>query len=136
MPKSTVIPKDLPKLPRLPSGALKILIWNKETGEEYERWPIDARAMLASGHYTTTNPNEAGVTTASVAGLPEPGDEEPEADPAPQATAAKEASGKEHSPGVPLKATPETPVAGEAAAKTPAKKGTGRKSQASKEAGE
>jgi hypothetical protein len=133
MPKSG-IPKDLPKLPRLPSGALKILIWSKETGEEFERWPIDARAMLASGHYTTTNPGAPEETTASNVGVPEPGDEEPEADPAPQATAAKEASGKEHSPGVPLKATPETPAEGETAAKKPA--AAKRKSQKDKEAGE
>ena len=128
MPKSTVIPKDLPKLPRLPSGALKIKIWNKETGEEFERWPIDARQMLASGYYTTTNPEVPEETTASSVGVPEPEDEEPVKDPMPHVTAAAEASGKEHSPGVPLRATP--------AEAPPKPKAPARKSQKSKEAGE
>lgn len=132
MPKSTTIPKDLPKLPRLPSGALKIKIWNKETGEEFERWPIDARQMLASGYYTTANPEAPAETTASIAGVPEPEDEEPVKDPMPHVTAAAELAGKEHSPGVPLRATPAEPEAD-----APAKpKAPVRKSQKGKEAGE
>lgn len=131
MPKSTAIPKDLPKLPKLPSGALKILIWSKETGEEFERWPIDARAMLASGHYTTTNPGAPEETSATSVGAPEPDENVDEVDPVPHVTAAAELAGKEHSPGVPLRATPAEKPAAKAKKAAPA-----RKSQKSKEAGE
>lgn len=125
------IPKDLPKLPPLRSGTQKVIIFRKKDGEPFERWPVDAREMLATGEYTARDPS--GVVPEGTVVEPE---QPPEAahDPAPQVKEAKEKAAREHSPGVPLNATTEsTPEAGKPAAK---KAAPVRKSQASKEAKE
>lgn len=48
---------DLPQIPQMPAaGPNKVLVFNKETGEAFERWPIDAREMLACGDYQMHQP--------------------------------------------------------------------------------
>ena len=43
---------DLPQIPQMPAaGPNKVIVFHKETGEAFERWPIDAREMLAEGSY-------------------------------------------------------------------------------------
>jgi hypothetical protein len=51
--------RDLPQIPQLAvAGPNKVLIFHKETGEAFERWPIDAREMLAQGSYQMHPPGE------------------------------------------------------------------------------
>jgi hypothetical protein len=50
---------DLPQIPQMPAaGPNKVLVFHKETGEAFERWPIDAREMLGSGSYQMHPPGE------------------------------------------------------------------------------
>ncbi len=50
---------DLPQIPQMPAaGPNKVLVFHKETGEAFERWPIDAREMLAQGSYQMHPPGE------------------------------------------------------------------------------
>ena len=72
----------------------KILVWNTETGEAREHWPVDARAMVTRWpeQYTTTDP-EGGEGAKD--GL----------DPKPLAGGAPKSVPREHSPGVPLNPT-------------------------------
>ena len=82
--------KDLPSLPQaLPSGSQKVSVWNTESGEEFVRWPIDAREMVSSGEYSFASPGSDPVETKSQ-----------EVDPVPHVKAAK-ASLKDVVPGAP-----------------------------------
>lgn len=77
---------NLCTLPRTPEG--KLVVYERATGHRLERFPVDARDMLASGDYTTDDPSgESGEPPAV-----------PEA-PAPEPVATQP---HEHSPGVPL----------------------------------
>ena len=50
---------ELPQIPQLSvAGPNKVIIFHKETGEAFERWPIDAREMLAQGSYQMHPPGE------------------------------------------------------------------------------
>jgi hypothetical protein len=71
---------------RTPDG--KWVLFRVATGERLERWPVDARPLIATGEYTTDplpGPDALPVTVA-------PG----------SATALPPALPLEHSPGVPL----------------------------------
>ncbi len=85
---------DLPKLKQtLPAGALKVTLYNHKTKETLERWPIDAREMLARSEDWSLVP-------------PEPvKNPEPVKDPVPHVKAAEALAKAEHSPGVPLNVT-------------------------------
>lgn len=72
---------------RTPEG--KWVIWEVSTGYRLERWPVDAREIVASGDYTYDSPS----------GEREPGTQAVEI-PAPVTTKTPE-----HSPGVPLVVT-------------------------------
>ncbi len=37
----------------------KVVLYHASTGERFERWPVDAREMLATGAYTTDTPDAA-----------------------------------------------------------------------------
>ena len=66
----------------------KWVLYHGATGHRLERWPVDAREMLASGDYTA-DPSSAPTAAASVPATQEP--------PAPLPT--------EYAPGVPLVVT-------------------------------
>lgn len=44
----------------------KVVLWHRETGQRFERWPVDAREMTATGAYTydapAGRPPEQGAT--------------------------------------------------------------------------
>ena len=61
---------------RTPDG--KVVLYHAETGERFVRFPVDARAMLQTGAYTTEPTDTASVTVA----VP------PDASPAPRAVFA------------------------------------------------
>jgi hypothetical protein len=42
---------------RTPEG--KVILFRISTGDAFERWPVDARDMLATGDYTTDPPKTA-----------------------------------------------------------------------------
>ena len=50
---------------RTPEG--KWVVFDRATGQRLERWPVDARAMLASGDFTATTPDDSETTLADVA---------------------------------------------------------------------
>jgi hypothetical protein len=50
---------------RTPEG--KVVLFRTSTGDRFERWPVDARDMLASGDYTLGEPSAPPVATAPVA---------------------------------------------------------------------
>lgn len=64
-----------------PSTPGKVLVYKKD-GEVFERWPVDAREMVATGDYTHEAPTGAGGVTAPPAPAP---------DPVPHKTAAEKA---------------------------------------------
>lgn len=71
---------------RTPGGLW--VIYRGADGQRMERWPIDARGMLATGGYTADPPNGDSSLTATVApgtAIPEPPD--PPTDPSPAAVA-------------------------------------------------
>ena len=43
----------------LEPGSQKVLVYNVETGEASQHWPIDAREMLATGEWTLERPEGA-----------------------------------------------------------------------------
>jgi hypothetical protein len=75
----------------------KWVLYQCATGKRLERWPVDARAMLASGDYTA-DPSNGQVPAATVAAAPEALAAPPIPIPVPA----------EHSPGVPLVVTKST----------------------------
>lgn len=75
---------------RTPEG--KWTIYRRVDGRRFDRWPVDARAMLATGEYTA-DPLTGDSLPATVA----PGFEA-----APDVPALPTALPLEHSPGVPL----------------------------------
>ena len=126
--------RDLPQIPQLSvAGPNKVLVFHKETGEAFGRWPIDAREMLAQGDYQMHPPGEE---------APEPQHEEQqehvrqaealaEADPVAQERATREAADEaaaEASKAQP--AAPAPPVEPKAKKKPGPKKGQGRTSRA------
>lgn len=54
----------------------KVTVWHKETGEPALRWPVDARAMVASGDYLPHDPALAAAPADSVV-PPEDGPSDP-----------------------------------------------------------
>lgn len=53
----------------------KVLLWDNETGEPVERWPVDAKGMLAAGTHSATpvegkEPGEGEPQRPAVAGAP------------------------------------------------------------------
>lgn len=72
---------------RTPEG--KWVIYARATGDRFERWSVDARAMLATGEYTADPSTGDDRHTASVA-------------PGPELALAPAPLPTEHSPGVPL----------------------------------
>jgi len=56
-----------------PSTPGKVVVYRLDTGEAFERWPVDAREMLATGAYTRTAPGSAGgAIQAPPAPTPDP----------------------------------------------------------------
>jgi len=101
---------------RTPEG--KWTLYRRTDGQRYERWPVDARAMLATGEYTADPPTGIDSQPATVA----PGSEA--APVAPALPAFPPALPVEHSPGVPLvAATTGTPASPFPTVSTSAKKG-------------
>jgi hypothetical protein len=81
-------------LPRTPDG--KVVLWSVETGERLERYPIDARELLATGAFTTDQASaESAVSVDASSG-------QPAADPMPHVTRAKEAANAVSPVGAPL----------------------------------
>ncbi len=56
-------------LPRTPEG--KVVLVNCATGQRVERWPVDARGMIASGDFTADT-HEAASAQAATVGSPAP----------------------------------------------------------------
>lgn len=52
---------------RTPEG--KVVLIRASTGERFERWPVDAREMLATGEYTQGQPDPA--PPPAVLGIPQ-----------------------------------------------------------------
>lgn len=76
-----------------PDHAGKVHLYDRITGQRLERWPVDARELLATGGYTT-DPNMTAlsadsVPVASVAELLSPDTPEAPAVPAPAPVAPK-----------------------------------------------
>lgn len=66
---------------RTPEG--KAVLYEASTGRRFERWPVDARDLLATGGYTTDPPHPAdSADTVSVV----PGDDAPAATGAPESS--------------------------------------------------
>ena len=53
-----------------PTG--KVTLYHVETGEAIERWPVDARGMVAHGEYTLEPPSSEEGAPAVVESVPEP----------------------------------------------------------------
>jgi len=54
-----------------PTG--KVTIYHAVTGEAIERWPVDARGMVAHGEYTLTPPaSTEGASEVAAESVPEP----------------------------------------------------------------
>ena len=53
----------------------KVFLYHVETGEEIERWPVDARGMIGCGEYTLTPPAITGGAEEAVTSEPETQDE-------------------------------------------------------------
>ncbi len=125
---------DLPQIPQLAvAGPNKVLVYHKETGEAFERWPIDAREMLAEGSYQMHPPGTE---------APEPQHEEQQphvkaaealadADPVGQERVMREAADAADAKAAEAKPAAPAP----AAKKTPAKKGQPRTSRATAKKG-
>ena len=73
--------------------AAKWVLFNTSTGERIERWPVDARAMVACGEYTTDTP--AGHIEPAATVTPSP-------DPVPHVTRAKQMTEAVSPTGAPL----------------------------------
>ena len=129
--------RELPQIPQLAvAGPNKVLIFHKETGEAFERWPIDAREMLAQGSYQMHPPGEE---------APEPEYEEQQdhvkaaealvdADPVAQERATREAADAADAKAAEAKPAASAPP--KPAAKKPGpKKGQGRTSRATAKKG-
>lgn len=85
-------------MPLTPAHDGKWVLFHRVTAERFERWPVDARDMLATGDYTTDIPTgETGDSPAVTSEAPVPEQPDPSTIVPGLATV-----GKEHSPGVPL----------------------------------
>ena len=75
-----------------PSMPGKWVLFSKETGERFERWPIDGKAMLACGAYTRDVPG-TGETAGPLPVSPglNPASITPGVDPVPHVAAAEKA---------------------------------------------
>ena len=75
-----------------PSTPGKWVLFSKETGERFERWPIDGKAMLACGAYTRDVPG-TGETAGPLPVSPglNPASITPGVDPVPHVAAAEKA---------------------------------------------
>lgn len=80
-----------------PDHAGKVVLYDRISGQRLERWPVDARELLATGGYTT-DPTDPAIDAASVpvASVAEPlstatpdAPEAPPAVPAPHAKARR-----------------------------------------------
>lgn len=79
-------------LTRTPDG--KVVLYSRATGQRFERWPVDARDMLASGDYTQEAPDSQADGTAPA--------EVVAADPVPHVTEATEQNSAVSPTGAPL----------------------------------
>lgn len=130
---------DLPQIPQMPAaGPNKVLVFHKETGEAFERWPIDAREMLAQGSYQMHPPGEAAPepeypeqqehVKAAERLLEQAGDPVAAERAAREAADAAQAAAAEAKPAAPAPPKP-------TAKKTPAKRGPARTSRATSKKG-
>lgn len=55
-----------------PVHAGKVVVFDRATGERLERWPVDARELLATGDYAASPPDTAIAPDASAAPVVEP----------------------------------------------------------------
>lgn len=55
---------------KLAPHAAKVVLYEKSTGKQVERWPVDARELLRSGDYTTDPPGENAVTVDPASSAP------------------------------------------------------------------
>lgn len=76
------------KLPLTPEG--KVVLFSSATGERFERWPVDAQEMLATGAYSSEAPA---------------GHVEPAPSPPPPALNPVADAPREYAPGVPIVST-------------------------------
>lgn len=92
----------------------KVVLWERASGQRLERWPVDARGMVAQGDYTFEPPAGA---EAVEGGDPVPQD--------PPATAPLTVLSPEHPLGGPLKVV----QSGDAPAATPVALPKGRRTK-------
>jgi hypothetical protein len=100
---------------RTPEG--KIVLFHGETGERFERWPVDAREMLACGAYTTDDPTGTESDASAVTDTPTG---EPDPDPLPHVTQAAALNGAVSPTGAPLIVSPASGVTPAAPVQLPA----------------
>ncbi len=55
-----------------PVHAGKVVLFDRATGQRLERWPVDARELLATGDYAASPPDTALAPDASAAPVVEP----------------------------------------------------------------
>ena len=79
---------NTPEAPRTPGKWVVYLI---ETGERFERWPIDAKGMLATGAYTRKVPGTGVAGPLPVAPGLDPKSIKPGVNPVPHVAAAEKA---------------------------------------------
>ncbi len=123
---------DLPQIPQIPNvGPKKVLIWHKETGECFERWPIDAREMLGQGSYQMHEPGSEAPAPETEPQQPHVAQAEAlaDADPIAQERATREAADEADAEAA--KAQPAAPAPAAKKKTPPAKKGQARTSRAS-----
>jgi hypothetical protein len=87
---------------RTPEG--KVVLFRESDGQRFERWPVDARDMMASGEYTYTEPSNA----TAPAPTPEPAS--PPVDPVPHVTQANAQNASQSPTGAPLIVSPASGV--------------------------
>lgn len=98
----------------------KVVVYSRTTGQSFERWPVDAREMLASGDYTQRPPGDS-------APEPDPA-QSPAVDPVPHVTAANALTESVSPTGAPLSIAPPEGVSAAAPVQLP----TGRTPRAAK----
>jgi hypothetical protein len=100
---------------RTPEG--KVVLFRESDGQRFERWPVDARGMMASGEYTYTEPplsdahsliKDDGIATALASGAPIPVPGAP--DPVPHVTQANAQNAAQSPTGAPLIVSPTSGV--------------------------
>lgn len=90
----------------------KWVLYNVATGTAIERWPVDAREILAGGEYTLANPNASEAAAEPL---------HPPADPVPHVTAANALNALESPTGAPLQISPAAGVGMAAPMQLPAR---------------